>query len=168
MNRTRPIILPILGLVALAFTASHGPIVQTASADTQYRWINGVYAGVGKTYQNNYEAQCRWFDYPGHTDPGPCYKGVWSDTDHSGSQVRVQERAEKVDYTCWDLQNCGGVFYVPHGAAASDSTATSYVSTSHYYEGWGGGSFPVNVRGWANHYNLSVNAYAYWTTSDGY
>lgn len=145
----------------------------SAIADTQYGPDLG---DPGKTYQNNWASNCRWWDGI-HTDGSdPCYKGVWSDTTSAfGSyyQVKVNEYAEHHNLSCYGsppYQVCQGI-YTWFGSYPASSTGWGYATVNHYCGGWPfpcSGNQPINVRGYAHHWNLTVNPNTWWTTSDGY
>lgn len=132
-------------------------------ADTQYHCT-----GMGKTYQNNYSSSCIWYD---ETPSGfPCYQGIWSETDlyTTSHTASVVEYAEVHDYSCYDYYGvtCDH-FYNRLPPIPASSTATDVASTNHYHCGHYSCGYPADVRGWADHQNLTVYS-SIWTTSDGY
>ena len=151
--------------VLVAILGHHNPPV--VSADTQF----GPYGDSGKTYQNNWAASCRWWAGPGifESDGDPCYRGVWSDTDTGtyAETAKVNEYAEHHGFTCQG-QTCIGI-YIFFGSYPASETASFYADVSHYYPGYlGNPSNPVDVRGYAHHWNLTFDSVNWWTTSDGY
>ena len=164
-----PISMLAIVVVALAAILPFSPSPGLVTADTQ----SGPDLGdPGKTYQNNPANNCRWWDGI-HTDySSPCFKGIWSDTTSAfGSyySVKVNEYAENHDVFCFDVVCQHG--YSWFGAYPASSTGWGYATVSHYCNGWPfpcSGSQSVNVRGYAHHWNLTVNSSTWWTTSDGY
>jgi len=156
-------------LASLAAILPFSPTTTLTKADTQYGPDLG---DPGKTYQNNPATNCRWWDNI-HTDGSdPCFKGIWSDTTSafgSSFQVKVNEYAEHHDLSCYG-ELCVGI-YVWWGAYPATSTNWGYATVNHYCGGWPypcSGPYPINVRGYAHHWNLTVNPSTWWTTSDGY
>jgi len=132
------------------------PAASTAHADTVY-----PYWGTTKTYQNNQNSDCRWYDvaHDSMSDQS-CYQGVWSDTttySYYGGQASVQEYALKQS---WAYAGGAGnytiqVFYAYFGSQPSYASGNPYATTNHFYAGDAGGQWPVNVIGEAYHYGPS-------------
>jgi hypothetical protein len=81
--------------------------------------------------------------------------------------AKVDEYAQHHDLSCF-LGICQGI-YVDFGASPATETSVYYATVNHYYVGWQGSSaYPVNVRGYARHWNLTIQPGTWWTTSDGY
>jgi hypothetical protein len=137
---------PVLGIAGF----------QEASADE-----GGAYWGYGKTYQNNWNASCQWYDVQ-HDDMSDqsCYQGVWSDTStYDGSSAEVSEYAQ---HQTWGSSgNVVHVYYVGFGAIPLTGYGNGYVSVNHYYCGDVSCHWPVNVIGYAYHYGPNGNDYIY-------
>ena len=164
-----PISMLAIVVVALAAILPLSPAATLVRADTQYGPDLG---DPGKTYQNNPANNCRWWDGI-HTDGSdPCFKSIWSDTTSafgSSYSVKVNEYAENHNVSCFNDVCQGG--YSWFGAYPASSTGWGYATVNHYCNGWPfpcSGSQSVNVRGYAHHWNLTVNSSTWWTTSDGY
>lgn len=110
--------------------------------------------GYGRTYQNNWNNECRWYDTQ-HDFGGPygCYQGVWSDTQANwGDGVSVYEYAQR---QTWGIC-CGdqgiNVYYAYFGSYPGSDSDVWHAEVNHYYPGDLSGTWPVNVIGYAYHY----------------
>lgn len=132
-----------------------------------------VYTGQGSggTYQNNYADECQWYDYrSGSGDP--CWRGVYSFTDTpSGQTAYVYQMAAKQGDNCaaggWPggSGECGNWYhFFPPPYYYYESSASSFTSTTHYFCGYQSCGWPVNVVGYANHYNLTYSYSWYFYT----
>ena len=140
-------------------------VPQPVAADTQYHST-----GVGKTYQNNPYSSCWWWDLY-HNSGDPCYQGIWSDTQvyNLPALALVEEWGEAHFYSCFDWHGitCTDFYNRISPIPSSLAMVGGYATTNHYHCGWYSCSYKVNVRGWADHQDVT-HAGGVWTTSDGY
>ena len=148
----------LLAMLLLAFTSSY----RIVSANTAY----GPNNEPGKTYQNNWDSDCRWFSTPGHPDHSGCYRGVWSDTDTPSAQTaKVSEWAWSYQWVC--VGGCMNV-WVEMLPVPKTQQATSYATVNHCCGSWNGISeWPVNVYGQGQHWNVTVSGQVSWWTLGG-
>lgn len=153
------------GLLLLMFTAMSVVLVwsaQSASADT-----NCTPGGCGKTYNNNPDTNCWWYDSLGYEIRRACYRGVWSDTSATGGTLNMYEWGEFQQLSCLGsppYQACQGLwtyFNSPLYFYWYDYVSTNGV---HYYNDPLGIKRPV--RGNSTHNNENYIRTYWWATSD--